>query len=550
MPEPNASDKTVELPPSAVERPGRSAPANAGLAGPTETVEVFLDDPKIGTVLDNYRITGVLGEGGMGKVYEAENVLLKRKAAVKLLPADRAKNPRAVERFLREAQAAAKLSHPNVVGVYDIGKTGGQIYIALELIPGSSIDRILEKEGPLPWREATRVMVDCCKALAAAHAVGLIHRDIKPANIMCAKDGTVKLTDFGLAKDTESTGAALTAATKIVGTPHYLSPEQARCKPCTVRSDIYSLGATYFALLTARPPYESPNHSMDVIVAHTREPVPDPRSVRPELPETCFGIIRTAMAKDPDKRYQTADEMRAALEEALAEPARPESRPDRKWSGWMAAADASSQTLTTGSGAVSAGRPVRNPGPPVAVLAGGGAVVGIAAIVGLALAFGGGSTPPTPKDPVVTDRDKGKDKTNIPTPPVQPPPLPQPPTKDPPTTDPPTKPDPVPGAVVRAAEAGRHVGETVTVEMRVEAAGSPKAGVFLNSSREWKTDPSNFTVVVFSRSLSKFGTEDGKEVAARYLGKTIRVTGKVGLGPNDKGPQIIVEDPSAIRILP
>jgi hypothetical protein len=216
----------------------------------------------------------------------------------------------------------------------------------------------------------------------------------------------------------------------------------------------------------------------------------------------------------------------------------------------MAAADASSQTLTTGSGAVSAGRPVRNPGPPVAVLAGGGAVVGIAAIVGLALAFGGGSTPPTPKDPVVTDRDKGKDKTNIPTPPVQPPPLPQPPTTDPPTTDPPTKPDPVPGAVVRAAEAGRHVGETVTVEMRVEAAGSPKAGVFLNSSREWKTDPSNFTVVVFSRSLSKFGTEDGKEVAARYLGKTIRVTGKVGLGPNDKGPQIIVEDPSAIRILP
>ena len=276
--------------------------------------------PHLGTSVGKYRILRVLGRGGMGVVYEAEDTALKRLVAIKFLPTPSATTAgeagSAVERFVQEARSAAKLSHPNIIAIHDIGQEAGAWYMVMERLSAQSVGALLRDRGPLPWVDATRILAECCSALQAAHAAGLIHRDIKPENILLDDSGRAKLVDFGLVKDLNSEGQHLTQSGALVGTPLYMSPEQGSGKPLDGRSDLYSLGATYFALLTGKPPFSGPTPHL--LFQHYMEPLPDPRLTVPSLPEACLRILSRATQKDPDARYASAAQMQADAESALA----------------------------------------------------------------------------------------------------------------------------------------------------------------------------------------------------------------------------------------
>lgn len=274
--------------------------------------------------LGRYVVKGRLGQGGMGIVYEAEDTLLKRPVAVKLLPGEVSANPEALKRFLREAQSAAKLNHPNVVAIYDIGNSDGAHYIVMELVKGGSAQDFLRSRGRFSWSEATSVMIDVCRGVSAAHKAGLIHRDIKPANILRSADGTVKLGDFGLVKPVDCQATKYTQVGSVIGTPHYLSPEQGQGGRVDERSDIYSLGATYFALLTGQPPFPDKD-PVQVMFAHCSRPIPDPRELCKEIPESCAAIIRKAMAKNRAERFADADSLLANLQAVVPATGTPDS---------------------------------------------------------------------------------------------------------------------------------------------------------------------------------------------------------------------------------
>jgi serine/threonine protein kinase/WD40 repeat protein len=272
--------------------------------------------------LGKYRLLRRLGKGGTGVVYEAEDPVLRRRVALKLLPLDLAGNPESLHRFLREGQTAARLRHPNVVAVHDVDQRDGIWFIVMELVPGGSAQDYLTSHGPFAWMHATALLADACRGLAAAHSQGLIHRDIKPGNLLMTGGENpglpaAKLTDFGLVKQTHHTGTVLTTLGTIVGTPQYMSPEQCRGEKVDERSDLYALGATYFALLTARPPFGGTDLAQ-ILAAQCNLEVPDPRTLEPELPLACVTIVRRAMAKQRDLRFATAADMLAALEALLA----------------------------------------------------------------------------------------------------------------------------------------------------------------------------------------------------------------------------------------
>jgi serine/threonine protein kinase len=306
--------------------PGAAPPTGTASPAPPPSTS---QDARVGSLIGQgkYRITGKLGQGGMGVVYEAEDVLLGRRVAVKLLPESVAGNSHALERFLREARAAARLNHPNVIAVFDVDQRDGDAYIVMELIRGGSAADLVAQRGPLPWPEATRIIADACRGLVAAHALGLIHRDIKPANILLHKGEvgrgkaessapppmTVKLADFGLAKISEQTGTSLTDTGSVLGTPDYMSPEQCRSERLDDRSDIYSLGAAYFKLLTGQAPYVAET-SLQILFAHCEKPVPDPCRLEPSISAACAAVVQRAMAKEPSARFQSAADMLAALE--------------------------------------------------------------------------------------------------------------------------------------------------------------------------------------------------------------------------------------------
>ena len=254
----------------------------------------------------------------MGIVYLATDTRLKRDVALKVLPKEMSTNADAVRRFLREARVSANLNHPNVITVHDVDQERGVCFLVMELVTGRSTQAMLE-DGPLTWREATRIVSDACRGLVAAHQIGLVHRDLKPANIMCADDGVVKLADFGLARASRdlASGGPETAAGTLLGTPQYMSPEQCRGEPLDARSDLYSLGATYYALLTGRPPFAD-SQPLQVMFAHCSKPVPDPRSVRSEIPEACAAIVTRALAKKRADRFSSAREMLAELDAVLS----------------------------------------------------------------------------------------------------------------------------------------------------------------------------------------------------------------------------------------
>jgi serine/threonine protein kinase len=259
-----------------------------------------------GSTVGEYRITGVLGRGGMGAVYSATDRRDGAEVALKLLPSELTnQGAEHVQRFLREGRAAAGVRHPNVVGVHEVGRDGDAYFIAMELVRGGSAgDRLKHHPDGLAAPEATRILIGAARGLGAVHAAGMVHRDIKPANVMLGDGGSVKLTDFGLARARE-TGHTVTKTGQMMGTPAYMAPEQVQNGPVDARTDLYSLGASYFALLTGVDPYRSENPAAMFFV-HVHKPTPDPRSIRPDIPDDCCAIVFRAMAKDPAARFGSA----------------------------------------------------------------------------------------------------------------------------------------------------------------------------------------------------------------------------------------------------
>lgn len=276
-------------------------------------------DPRIGQKFSKYQLSRLIGIGGMAQVYEAEDTILNRRVAVKFLTESRRQQTTAVERFINEAQVAGRLNHPNIIAIYDIGFENDTYYIAMELLNPGSAGSFIKQKGRMSWVEATQTIAQCCSALEAAHKAGIIHRDIKPDNILCSPAATAKLADFGLVKELHIDGdTGLTQSGVVVGTPLFMSPEQCTAQPLDARSDLYSLGCTFYALLTGSPPF--PTGSVpQIMLQHCKSRVPDARVLSPEVPEAVVRVIEKSTAKRADDRYQNAAEMRVALLAILEE---------------------------------------------------------------------------------------------------------------------------------------------------------------------------------------------------------------------------------------
>ncbi len=273
----------------------------------------------IGQTIGKYQVVENLGRGGMAEVYKAYQETLDRYVAIKVMHSFLADEKGFLGRFQREARAMAALNHPNIVGVYDFDVFEGMYYIVMEFVSGGTLkDRIenLAGEGEsLPLGAATRVVLEVADALAYAHARGMVHRDIKPGNIMLTEDGRAVLTDFGIAKILS--GPTFTATGAMVGTPAYMSPEQGLGKPGDERSDLYALGVLYYQMATGRLPYDA-DTPLAVILKHVNEPIPTPTDLNDDIPDAIQGAITKAMAKEPEERYQSANELIKELQEAAA----------------------------------------------------------------------------------------------------------------------------------------------------------------------------------------------------------------------------------------
>ncbi len=276
-------------------------------------------------VSDKYRVESLLGQGGMGSVYRATHLELDRTIALKIVLPDFVSNTETMERFRQEARAAARLNHPNVISVYDFGVLPtGQAYLAMELLTGHSLRAELERDLSLSPKRILEIMRPVCQAVDAAHRAGVIHRDLKPDNIVIERNDHgeehIKVVDFGIAKLREKSGARqsnLTEPGLVMGTPHYMSPEQCRGEDLDACSDIYSLGVTAYEMLVGHVPFDAPTPSA-VIVQHAIDPPPPLRRLRPDLPEEIERVVLRALSKRRTDRQQLAMEFYAELESAIA----------------------------------------------------------------------------------------------------------------------------------------------------------------------------------------------------------------------------------------
>jgi serine/threonine-protein kinase len=261
-----------------------------------------------------YRVEQELGRGGMAKVFRGTDTVLGRPVAIKVLAPRFSDDASFVQRFRREAQAAARLSNPNVVGVFDTGTDDGVHYIVMEYVDGKTLAEYLAGGGRIMPERAIEIAEAVCEALAAAHAQGVIHRDIKPGNIMITPSGQVKVADFGIARMTTSAETVEQTAA-VLGTAAYLSPEQAQGRPVDARSDLYSLGCVLYEMVTGRPPFTG-DSPVAVASKHVLEPPTPPSKLNPDVSPELEAVILRALAKNPDNRYASAEELRADLERA------------------------------------------------------------------------------------------------------------------------------------------------------------------------------------------------------------------------------------------
>ncbi|GGJ43690.1 serine/threonine protein kinase [Virgibacillus kapii] len=263
---------------------------------------------------DRYQIKDTIGGGGMANVYLARDIILERDVAIKALRLEYANDEEFIARFDREAHSAASLSHPNIVNIYDVGEEDSLLYMVMEYVDGMTLKEYIQKNGPLDVQEALDIMKQIAAAIAHAHANDLVHRDIKPQNILIDAYGQVKVTDFGIAIALSAT--ALTQTNSILGSVHYLSPEQARGGMATKKSDIYSIGIVLYELLTGRLPF-SGQSAVSIALKHLQSDTPSVRKYNQDVPQSVENIVLKATAKDPFHRYETIYDLEEALEVAL-----------------------------------------------------------------------------------------------------------------------------------------------------------------------------------------------------------------------------------------
>jgi tRNA A-37 threonylcarbamoyl transferase component Bud32 len=300
------------LPPGRGSAPPATPP---GSARSITRVSSSLQDKMIGRMVGQARLLKRLGRGGMGDVYLAAHGELNKTVAIKILPPDLTRNEELIQRFRREAQSAARLEHPNLVEIYDVGEENGFHYITMAYVEGMNLQELMDDAKRLEPREAARIAYEVARGLEAVHAEGIIHRDIKPANILISSRGEVKIVDFGLAFDADDK-TTLTIPGAVMGTPWYLSPEQAEGKRADLRSDLYSLGICLYLLVTGVRPFIGETH-MSVLYKQIHEKPKDPRLHNPDLPGFLADLILRALEKKPEKRFSTASDMARELDRFL-----------------------------------------------------------------------------------------------------------------------------------------------------------------------------------------------------------------------------------------
>jgi len=360
-------------------------------------------DPLLGQTLGEFEIVATIGHGGMGAVYKGRQAALNRFVAIKVLPEHLTSDAAFIERFHREARAVAAVRHPNIIEVHTIGSERGHEFIAMEFVDGESLADLLRREGRLAPDRAVELMTQVASALADAHAAGIFHRDIKPANILLDARGRVKVADFGLAKH-EGVDVSVTATGASLGTPLYMPPEVAQGKPADARSDLYSLGATFYQAIAGKPPFDGATPA-ELIIKHVNATPPPLQTLAPDCPAPLCRILHRLLSKNPAHRYSTADKLLAALSHVEAHVAQPPSAVSatRTLPGHVAQARAP----------VPHGKPVGGASLPRVFLIGGGAIA-LALVVVLFFVLRGsrvaqpptavvppGTQHPTPASPVL-----------------------------------------------------------------------------------------------------------------------------------------------------
>jgi eukaryotic-like serine/threonine-protein kinase len=387
--------------------------SGGGTAPSTSSVDLVRE--RLQRVVEGkYRLERLLGKGGMGTVFLAHDLTLEREVAIKVLPPDVSQDEQVVRRFQQEAKTAAKLDHPNIIPIYRVESEGGLNYFVMKYISGTSLEDLLEKKEPLPVSEVQRILWEAACALGHAHQRGVVHRDVKPANIMFDHDGRVMLTDFGISKALQA-ATGFTATGMIIGTPHYMAPEQGKGAPVDGRADQYSLGIVGYRMLTAELPF-SGDSVHTIIYKHIYEEPPLASVKRPDVPGTLTVAISRALSKDPDQRFPTMEEFATAVwpEQPVATPVKgrgaPRPRPR------SAAADA--PTEITGAPTTPLPAAKRRARAPAVI-----ALVVIAAGVGGYLVFGpkgsgeqgaGGVGPAPPLPAPVVDTVRIEDTVRVP----------------------------------------------------------------------------------------------------------------------------------------